>query len=74
MEKVIYDYSKLRGRIKQVYKTETIFAEKLGISTVSLSSKLNNKTYFEQNQMLKAGTLLNIPKSELHDYFFCKST
>lgn len=33
---VKFDYSKLRERIKELYKTETEFAKELGLSTVSL--------------------------------------
>ena len=64
-----FDYSKLRGRIKEVYKTETEFAKELGLSTVSLSGRLNNKLNFEQSEMLKIGELLEIEKEDLHSYF-----
>lgn len=67
-----FDYSKLRGRIKEVYKTETEFAKELGLSTVSLSGRLNNKLNFEQSEMLKIGELLEIEKEDLHNYFFTR--
>lgn len=74
MSKIIYDYSKLRGKIKEVFGTQDSFASAMGISSVSVSSKLNNKTYFEQPEMLRAGRVLGIPNEKLHEYFFCKST
>jgi len=69
---VKFDYSKLRGRIKELYKTETEFAKELGLSTVSLSGRLNNKLNFEQSEMLKIGEMLNIDKEDLHNYFFTR--
>ena len=38
-----FDYSKLRGRIKEVYGKEGAFADALGITPKSLSDWLNNK-------------------------------
>lgn len=69
---VKFDYSKSRGRIKELYKTETEFAKELGLSTVSLSGRLINKLNFEQSEMLKIGDLLNIDKEDLHIYFFTR--
>lgn len=67
---VEFDYSKLRGRIREVYKTETKFADALGISPTTLSSKLNNKVGFSNDEMLNICTLLNIPLSDTSNYFF----
>ena len=73
-EKIIFDYSKLRGRIKEVFGTENDFAKALGISTVSLSLRLNNKVGFEASEMHKACQLLDIPIKESHLYFFYQKT
>ena len=68
----MYDYSKLRGKIKEVYSTEGSFSKDLGMSGVSLSGRLNNKLSWNQPEMIKVGILLDIPKEELHQYFFTK--
>ena len=39
--KKVFDYSKLRGKIKEVFGTQAKFAKAMGMSTVTLSAKLN---------------------------------
>ncbi len=70
---MMFDYSKLRGKIKEKFKTESRFAKELGISTVSLSAKLNNKVEFSQGEMVKCCDLLEIPKEYLPVFFYTKS-
>ena len=67
-----FDYSKLRGRIREHYKTESDFADALGIGRVSLSKRLNNALDFNRIEMLRACDLLEIPSQEMHIYFFTK--
>lgn len=70
MEKVVFDYSKLRGRIKEKYDNESNFAKIANTSQSGLSAKLNNKTYFKPNDILLFLKLLEIPDEELKVYFF----
>lgn len=65
-----YDYSKLRGKIRETYGTDAAFAEAMGMGRVSLSLKLNNKSEWAQDEMEKAMTLLNIPRQSVRAYFF----
>lgn len=65
-----FDYSKLKGRIKEKVDTQASFAEKIGISRVSLSLKLNGKTEFSQREIESACRVLDIAPEEIHDYFF----
>ncbi len=69
---VRFDYSKLRGRIKEVYHTEMSFAKALGISSVSLSKRLNNQIGFDSPEMHRACELLKIPLEEAPSYFFSR--
>ena len=46
-----FDYSKLRGKIKEVFGTQDKFAKALGISGATLSLKLNNISEFTQQEM-----------------------
>ncbi len=41
-----WNYSKLRGKIKEVCGTQDVFAEKINIGRVSLSQRLNNLLEF----------------------------
>ena len=65
-----FDYSRLRGKIREVFGTETAFSKSLGIGRVSLSQRLNNMTEFSRSEMLKSCDLLSIPYSEIPIYFF----
>lgn len=65
-----WDYSKLRGKIKEICGTQDAFAEKLGIGRVSLSQRLNNILEFTQEEMYKACEILGIELIELPLYFF----
>lgn len=67
---MMFDYSKLRGKIREVYGTQFDFAEAMGMSAVSLSEKLNNKTQFTQKEIDEACELLQIKKEEIPIYFF----
>lgn len=66
----MFDYSKLEGKITEVYKTNYKFAEALGVSKASLSAKLNNKVDFTQSEIQKSIILLKIPEDEVSLYFF----
>ena len=43
--KKVFDYSKLRGKIKEVFGTQAKFAKAMGMSTVTLSAKLNGTVH-----------------------------
>lgn len=66
----MFNYNKLRGKIREVFNTQAAFAEALGISSTSLSEKLNNKVEFSQKEIEKAVELLQIPKEDIPIYFF----
>lgn len=65
-----YDYAKVRGKIKEKFNTQEKFAKSLGISSVSLSAKLNKRIEFTQSEIDRSCELLEIPKAEIPDYFF----
>lgn len=65
-----YDYSKLRGRIKEKFGTQENFAEAIKIGTVSLSKRLNCSLEFSQNEINRAVDVLSIPRESITEYFF----
>lgn len=69
-----FDFSKVRGRIKERLGNEAKFAEKIGISNASLSAKFNNKTDFTATEIIKAcdEDVLDIPLHEIGANFFTK--
>ncbi len=67
-----HDYSKLRGKIKEQLGNESKYAELLGLSTASISAKLNGKVPFSLKEMDETIEIFNILPSEIYDYFFKK--
>ena len=65
-----FDYSKLKGRIREICGTNSVFAEKLGYSLNTISAKLNNKNEFTQSDIVKSADILCIEANEIPDYFF----
>lgn len=66
-----FDYSKLRGKIREVFGTQDKFAKALGISGATLSLKLNNVSEFTQQEMAESMRLLHEPACSVDKYFFC---
>lgn len=64
------DYRKLKGKIKEVFDTQDAFAKALGMSYTSLNLKVNDKSEWSSEEIVKACDLLNIPLDEAHIYFF----
>ena len=56
-----FDYSKLRGKIKEVFGTQEKFADAMSMSTVTLSAKLNGRVDWTQAEMNLACDLLGAP-------------
>ena len=68
----MYDYSKLKGRVKEMLGNDFKYAELLGLSNASISAKLNSKVPFSITEMDISIEKLKIPKTEIYDYFFTK--
>lgn len=66
----MFDYSKLKGKIKEVCGTQDNFAKRLSIGRVSLSKRLNGFTDFSQEEIKKSCDILNITYDEIPTYFF----
>lgn len=65
-----YNYSKLNGRIVEVYGTRCAFAKAMSLSERSLSLKLTGKVPFKQPEITLACKLLSISDSDIPAYFF----
>lgn len=66
-----FNYDKLLGKIKEVCKTQDIFADKIGLSRTALNCRLNNKADFKAKEIKRACAILDIPEKEIPNYFFC---
>lgn len=69
-EDIIFDFSKLRGRIKEVYGTQTAFAIAMLMNEATLSNKLNNNVEFSPKEIIRACLLLCIDLNDVKSYFF----
>lgn len=67
-----YDYSKLKGKIRELDMTQNEFANKLGITEQTLNLRFKNKRPFKQNEIENAMILFNEPMKNMHIYFFTK--
>lgn len=65
-----YDYSKLRGKIREVIGTEGKFAELLGRSHNYIVSVFKGDTYFDQKDIDRSVAVLGIDISDIGLYFF----
>jgi hypothetical protein len=65
-------YAKLRGKIREVFGTQEAFAVAMGMSTVTLSQKLNGKLEWKTSEIANACDLLGIPLKDNPAYFFIR--
>lgn len=71
---VIFDYSKLRGRIVEKFGTMAAFAEAVDISEVALSRKLNNKTAISRADISKWSDVLDVSLDEIGAFYFAQKS
>lgn len=70
MNNPAFDYSKLKGRIKEKCGTCFNFAKSLGCSSNTLSAKINNASDFSQTEIIKSVDILGLKKEDISTYFF----
>lgn len=65
-----FNYSKLRGRIVEVYGTLLEFSAAMDIANNTICKKMNGKAHWTQPEIVKACGLLGIDLNEVTAYFF----
>ncbi len=65
-----FDYSKLKGKIKEKCNTQGDFCEKIGLSERTVSLKLNGARMWKNNEIISICLVLDIPLIEIPKYFF----
>lgn len=70
MAKMVYDYSKLLGRIKEKGLNQEKFASMIDVAPATLSLKLSNQAKFKQDEIDKACSILDIDHKDIGVYFF----
>ena len=66
----MFEYKKLKGKIKEVYDTQAAVGEAMVMSRSALSQRLNGETQWTPVEIVKACGLLEIPIADAHLYFF----
>ena len=66
----MFEYKKLKLRIKEYFDTQEAFADAMGMGYTGLNFRLNNKTEWKTSEIVKACALLHISHEEAHLYFF----
>ena len=61
----MFNYEVLRNRIIQVYGTQKEFARAMRINESTLSKKMNGVSFFDQDEIDYAVSLLGIPREEI---------
>lgn len=67
---MIFDYSKLIGKIKEKYSKRSDFAKLIPLSANSLSKKLNNKVQFTSEEIYRMIEILGLDINDIYCYFY----
>jgi hypothetical protein len=67
---VLFDYAKLRGKIREICETQEVFSNLMGMSKATFSAKINNKSEFTQPEIVRAIGILHLRTDEISSYFF----
>lgn len=67
---MVFDYSKLRGRIVEKYGSQAAFADAIDMSISTLNLKLNNKSEWSTTEIVEACKLLDVELIDTYSYFF----
>ena len=71
---MIFDYKKLRGKIIEMYGSQSAFVKDFGTSENTFSRKLNNKVRFSVDDITLIIKLLKIQTYEIGEYFFYRQS
>ena len=65
-----FDHSKLRGKIKEKFGSESSLSKEMGLSPTSISYRLNNIVEFSSTEIYRLIVLLDLPGDKIKEYFF----
>ncbi|MBF1054008.1 MAG: DUF739 family protein [Parvimonas sp.] len=69
----MYNYNKLRGKIKEHCGNLAEYAKELNISTTTLTTRLNGDTFFNQKEIEKSVKILKLNDNEIKEIFFTEN-
>lgn len=65
-----FDYSKFKGKIRELEMTQNEFARKIGITEQTLNLRFKNLRPFTQTEIFKTMKIFNEPIDNAKLYFF----
>lgn len=65
-----FDFSKLKGKIIEVFGSQESFCKAIGLSETQMSRLLSNKSKFTVGKIMLFCNKLGIPVEEIGTYFF----
>lgn len=67
-----FDFSKLKGRIAEKYKSRKALADFIGLTSTAMHNRLSGKVPFRPDEIMAmcAPECLDIPAEEIGAYFF----
>lgn len=66
----MYQYRKLKGRIKELYGSQAAFAEAIGMSHNTVCKKLTGRIGISQCDVERWAELLKIERCDYGEYFY----
>ena len=69
---MVFRYNKLRGRIVEVFGSQSKFAEEIGQSEQNITAKLAGRSSFTQDNIVTWCQALNIDQADIGSYFFTR--
>lgn len=70
----MFDYSKLYGKIREVFGTQEAFADAMELSRSAINKRLMQSVEWKSPEIVKACDLLGIVLTDAHLYFFVKKS
>lgn len=69
-----FDYSKIKGKIRELGLTQSDYAKYIGITEQTLNLRFKNRRPFTQPEIAKTMQLFNEPIENVKKYFFTEKS
>lgn len=69
-EDIIFDFSRLRGRIVEIFSSQRNFSKYINMSESMISARLNNDIEMTNKEIIQWANALEIEITEIPRYFF----
>lgn len=67
---MLFSYNKLKGRIVEIYGSQSEFSKRISLSEQSITAKLAGRSRFSQDDIIKWCDALGIDQNDIGLYFF----